>query len=218
MNKEKKEHSSYGMISFSRTNGGNPSLFGSSVEHNEKITMRVSHGSVVRDLHREWYMPEKQVVEVEMSFTQFAEAITSMNTTGVPCTILYTEKDGNAQPCDFTVTREQFEDEFRENRIMANRRANELIDDLKESLSKGRMTKKEMQDCISKLHMLSMDINENTDFIYKQFNKQMDRTTLEAKNEIEAFVQHKVQSLGIEKLKELQDTASAVTQIGTRED
>lgn len=215
---EKKTHSSYGMISFSRTRGGNPSLFGSSVKHDEKITMTVSHASVSRDLHQEWYMPEKQVVEIEMSYTQFAEAITSMNTTGVPCTILYTEKDGNAQQCDFAVTREKYEDEFKKNRAEANRRANGLIGDLKESLAKGRMTKKEMQDCITKLHMLSMDINENTDFIYKQFNKQMDKTTLEAKNEIEAFVQHKVQSLGLEKLKELQDTASAVTQIETKRD
>ena len=203
MEKERKEHSSYGMLSFSRVSGGPPELFGSSVLHDHKIMLSISHGSVIRELSREWYMPEKKIVELEMSYSQFAEAISSMNTTGVPCTILYTEKDGNAQPCDFAVTRKKFEDEFKENRIRANQRANELIEDLKGSLSKGRMTKKEMQDCISKLHMLSMDINENTDFIYKQFNKQLDKSSMEAKGEVEAFVQHKLQSLGLSKLQEL---------------
>ena len=163
-------------------------------------------------------MSGKQIVEVEMSYTQLAEAITSMNTQGVPCTVTFTEKDGNIEPCDFAVTREKFEDEFTKKRMEANRRANELIEDIEAGLSRGRMTKSEMRECISKLRMLSMDINENTDFIYRQFNSQMDKTTLEAKNEIEAFVQHRVQTLGLEKLKELQESTSAVIMAETKED
>lgn len=215
---KKREHPSYGMIRFSRVRGGNPALFGSSVKHDEKITMEVSHASVSRNLSQEWYMSGKQIVEVEMSYTQFAEAITSMNTQGVPCTVTFTEKDGNIEPCDFAVTREKFEDEFTKKRMEANRRANELIEDIEAGLSRGRMTKSEMRECISKLHMLSMDINENTDFIYRQFNSQMDKTTLEAKNEIEAFVQHRVQTLGLEKLKELQESTPAVIMAETKED
>ena len=196
----KKEHASYGMIGFSRVSGGNPALFGSSVKHNEKILLKLSHASVERDLHREWYFPGNTIAEVEMSYTQFAEAIASMNTSGVPCTVLFTEKDGKAEDCDFEVTREKFEEEFMKNRRQANEKANALIGELEQALSKGRMGKKDMEECISKLRMLSMDINENTDFLYRQFNRQMDRTTVEAKNEIEAFVQHRVQSLGIERL------------------
>lgn len=40
-----------------------------------------------------------------------------------------------------------------------------------------------------------MEINGNREFIYKQFNEQMDKTTLEAKGEIEAFMQNKINSV-----------------------
>lgn len=57
-----------------------------------------------------------------------------------------------------------------------------------------------------------MEINENRDFIYKQFNRQMEKTTIEAKGEIEAYAQRKVYSIAAismqdkaNALKELQD-------------
>ena len=40
-----------------------------------------------------------------------------------------------------------------------------------------------------------MDIGANTDFIIKQFNEQMDRTITEAKGEIEAFCQNKINAI-----------------------
>jgi len=153
-------------------------------------------------------MPEGTIVEAEMSYTQFAEAITSMNTVGIPCTISYTEKEGRVADCDFTVTREKYEEEFKNLRLQANQTTNELISQLQEVLSKGKVTKRDIQECITKLNKISMDINENADFVYKQFNKQMDKTSLEAKNEVEAFVQHKVQSLGMERLKEIHEANS----------
>ncbi len=50
-----------------------------------------------------------------MSYSQFAEAITSMNMgSGVPVAIRWTEKDGRIPECDFVSKREQFADEFKE--------------------------------------------------------------------------------------------------------
>lgn len=48
-----------------------------------------------------------------MSQSQFADAITSLNMgDGVPCTIMFTERDGYMPACDFVSKIEQFRGEF----------------------------------------------------------------------------------------------------------
>lgn len=90
---KRKTHPAYGMLSFSRRTGGKQSLFGSSIEHKDVIAMTLRHGEVDRQLNRDWYHGTEVIAEVEMSYAQFAEAITSMNIgTGVPVTIRFTEK------------------------------------------------------------------------------------------------------------------------------
>jgi len=60
---------------------------------------------------------------------------------------------------------------------------------------KKSFTRKNKEEILEKIHHLSMEINGNREFIYKQFNEQMDKTTLEAKGEIEAFMQNKINSV-----------------------
>lgn len=55
------------------------------------------------------------------------------------------------------------------------------------------------------IHHLSMEVNGNREFIYEQFNEQMDKTTLEAKGEIEAFYQNKINSVASAALVEHRD-------------
>ena len=55
-----------------------------------------------------------------------------------------------------------------------------------------------------------MELNGNREFIYKQFNEQMDKTTLEAKGEIEAFMQNKVNSIASAALVEHRDELLAL--------
>ena len=137
------------------------------------------------------------IAEVEMSYSQFAEAITSMNIgTGVPVTVRWTEKDGKIPPCDFVSKREQFEDEFKTQRKNATRVSEELIQEVTELFNqKGTLKKADKEDILRKLNKLKMDIGINTDFIVNQFNEQMDKTVMEAKGEIEAFYQNKVNTI-----------------------
>jgi hypothetical protein len=50
-----------------------------------------------------------------------------------------------------------------------------------------------------------METNGNREFIYQQFNEQMDKTTVEAKGEIEAFCQNKINSIANAALVEHKD-------------
>lgn len=205
--KNRETHPSYGMLQFSRTTGGKTSLFGSSIKHRDTIKMYLRHGDVTRDLNNDWFFGGDKIVEIEMSYSQFAECITSMNMgSGVPVTIRYIEGQGRIEDCQFINKKEQFENEFKEYLNKTNEKANSLIDEIGKLFEdKKSIGKKDREDILKKLNMLYSAINSNTEFIYNQFNEQMDKTTLEAKGEIEAFMQNKINSIANMTLVEKKD-------------
>lgn len=205
-------HPSYGTLAFSRKTGGSTTLFGSSIEHRDIISMKLYHADITRGLHSDFIYGNKLITEVEMSYSQFAEAITSMNMgSGVPVTIRWTEKDGKIPPCDFVSKREQFSDEFKENCKKATEDAQQLIKDVTDLFSqKKALTKSDKDAILNKLHHLNMNIGCNMDFIADQFNEQMDKTVMEAKGEIEAFMQNKVNSIASAALVEHRDELLAL--------
>lgn len=99
----KTSHPSYGTLLFNRAyGGGETALFGSSIKHRDTITMELYHADITRGLNNDWIHGNKLVTRIEMSYSQFAEAITSFGCgSGVPVTIRYTEKDGRIPECDF---------------------------------------------------------------------------------------------------------------------
>lgn len=203
----KTSHPSYGTLAFSRKTGGATPLFGSSIEHRDTIAMTLYHADITRGLHSDSIFGNKKIAEVEMSYSQFAEAITSMNMgSGVPVTIRWTEKDGRIPTCDFVSKREQFADEFKEHVNKAMDDSQNLIKEVSDLFNqKKTLTKADKENIMKKLSKLSQNIGCNMDFIADQFNKQMDKTVMEAKGEIEAFCQNKVNSIATASLVEHRD-------------
>lgn len=203
----KTSHPAYGTIMFNRANGCRRSLFGSSIEHSNVITMEVKHADIERRLNRDWVYGKSPIVEIEMSYSQFAEAITSFGQgSGIPCTIRYTEKDGKIPECDFISKRKQFTDEFKKKREEAVSESKELIKEIAELFSqKKALTKADKESVMGKLNKLSMDIGCNMDFIADSFNEQIDKTVMEAKGEIESFCQNKINTIASAALVEHRD-------------
>ena len=116
--------------------------------------------------------------------------------TGVPVTIRWTEKEGKIPPCDFVNKRGQFIDEFKENKSEALEESQRIISDVTKLFEqKKTLTKADKEKIVEQLNKLNMNIGSNMDFIAEQFNKQLDKTLMEAKGEIEAFCQNKVNSI-----------------------
>ena len=193
----KTSHPSYGTLAFSRRSGGATSLFGSSIEHRDTIAMTLYHADITRGLHEDNIYGNKPIAEVEMSYSQFAEAITSMNMgNGVPVTIRWIRGEGRIEPCPFTDKKQQFEEEFKHRLDKANETANQLILNVEKLFEeKKNLTKNDKNEILSMLTKIYQSINGNSDFMYRMFNEQMDKTTTEAKGEIEAFMQNKINSI-----------------------
>lgn len=198
MERETFKHPAFGMIGFSRVSGGKNTLFGSSIEHNDRIILKIKHGEQNRLLHEDWYYGRGLITEVEMSYSQFAECITAMNVgDGVPCTIRYTEKDGNIPAIAKNESkREQFRQEFSDKILKAMEKVQDQINEIQKSLDdKKNLGVKDRKEMISKLQQVKYNIGSNLDFCVEQFDEQMEKTTLEAKGEIEAFCQNKINSI-----------------------
>ena len=86
--------------------GSGTALFGSSIMHNNVIRLSISKGMMEREGNEDWFLAgtdiNDMIVEVEMSYTQFAEAITSLNIgEGIPVTI--TKVNGTfVEPCPYS--------------------------------------------------------------------------------------------------------------------
>lgn len=194
----KTTHPAYGTILFNRSYSNHKrSLFGSSIEHSNMITMELHHASNLRGYNSDSIFGNELIAKVEMSYSQFAEAITSFGQgAGIPCTIRYTEKDGKIPPCDFVSKREQFTEEFKGKIEDAMNESQQLIQDVADLFSqKKSFTKADKETVMNKLRKLSMDIGCNMEFVADQFNEQMDRTVMEAKGEIESFCQNKINAI-----------------------
>ena len=155
----KTSHPSYGTLAFSRRTGGATPLFGSSIEHRDTIAMTLYHADITRGLHEDHVYGNKVIAEVEMSYSQFAEAITSMNMgSGVPVTIRWTERDGEIPPCDFVSKREQFADEFKEKRKRATDESQQIIKDVAGMFEQKKNLKKNLQH-IGSQELLKLQLN-----------------------------------------------------------
>lgn len=198
LNEEIYTHPAFGMLKFHRVSGGDNTLFGSSIKHNDKIVMTLKHGEEIRTLSRDYYFGKDIIAEVEMSYSQYAECITAMNIgDGIPCTIRFTERDGNIPKiAENNMKREQFINEFSETIKKAMSQVQEQIDSIQASIdNKKNLGAKDKQEIVNQLSQVKNNIGYNLDFCVKRFNEQMDKTVCEAKGEIEAFCQNKINSI-----------------------
>ena len=217
------KHESYGMISLSRWQQSSETvLFGSSIKHRNTISITIREAKHTRDLNNDWYSADKELIEIEMSQSQFAEWITTPNVGfGVPCTIRRVNQIRREDPpfeSKAATCRDEFEREMRkaaEGDTLYMQDALDILEN-KTSISKGD------RETIKKaMKYLRAKITSTLPFIHEQFHEQMDKTITEAKAEIEAFVEHKVRTVGLEAIRDQRpelpeaSEASKVTQAGS---
>jgi hypothetical protein len=195
-------HESYGLIGFSRlTCGGKGmNLVGSSIKHDNVMRMTVYGATLRRGLSHDRFFATSRapIVEVYLSLTQFAEAITCIGQgDGIPCTLHSVNGEHAGEP-PYESKREQFVSEFEEDCAEVASRIDGLESFARSLMEKPSVTKAERADLIEQIRRLKQQIASNMPFVARSFNEQMDRTVLEAKGEVEAFVQHRIITAGLD--------------------
>jgi hypothetical protein len=200
---QRQSHPAYGLLQISRVSGGNLPMFGSSINHDHFISLRICRGEKRRELGMEWYSDKGEIIEVYMSSTQFAEAITSLNHgNGVPCTIQHKEHDFMPLlPQD--QRKSQHATEFKERMQKFAERLGKIKQEANEFLPK--MTKKDAAEWSNKINLIISEVSSGIPYFEQQFREQMEKTVVEAKGEVEAFVNHAIITTGLEAIKGKKD-------------
>jgi hypothetical protein len=195
---EIEQHESYGMAGFSRVSSSHgANFFGSSIRSSHYIELTIRRAERKRNLSQYWYHGREELINVRFSPNQFADLLTSLNVgSGTPCTIQHVNRVRMA-PCPAIDQRQQYEAEFKKDVADTVREASELVKSIKTAFEKPSLGKKERAEIAKQLDLLVGHIRGGMPFIQSQFNEAMDKTVTEAKGEVEAFVNHKIHSLGI---------------------
>lgn len=202
MKKQNETHESWGVVGFYRNYGSERELFGSDVTNHNTIRLAIKQAKKQRDLGRDWTMGDNLICEVELSALQFAELLTNMNMgDGIPCTIRYTQKDGDIQykseKNKIDIIREEREKEIDD----ANTNLKEGINELSELINNKKIPKTIGSEILFKFKKaLSSLEGSNYEFYKKQASEEIDNMIVEAKSQISEHINQKIYSVGLEAL------------------
>ena len=200
---EREEHKEnyMGKVSWYRTSGGAHNLYGTEIKTDHPVCLSICESSESRHLSKTWYHTDKQIIEIEMSSIQWAEFLTSGNTEGVPCTILYRDGKQMDEVPNSEVIRQYAEeskdvfDEFRNG-------ADSLYAKVKEAYDSGKpMGRKQMEELLNQIKGYRDRTIDNVNFVRDSFEEDMNHIVVKAKSEVNAYVETKALELGMEDLK-----------------
>jgi hypothetical protein len=199
------EHESYGMISVSRMSGtrGFP-LFGSSLENNPSmIQVVIAHGQRYHSLGYDHYHGAKEIIRLWMTPAQYAEMISNPNCgTGVPCTIRHiegVEMDWPPEvPNEGKLVRDRFKLEVSELRQKAANGGQHL----KAILSTAKISQKLKDEIQGTYEAATRFLWDAAPFLLESFQEAVEKSVVEAKQEIDAFLAHALQTTGAQALTE----------------
>lgn len=200
MFENEKQEDYMGKIAWSRMNCSHPqAMFGTEIKTSNPVKITISNATEERDLNHNWYFTKDRIVELEMTPIQWAEFLTSGNTEGVPCTLKWIRGQGylSEPKCEdikkvYNNEVEQHFDEIKEDFSALSSKVKAL------SMKLGKANTKELEDLIYKLNM---NMNSNMDYIKSCFKEDMSNMVTKAKAEFNAYVEDRIQAIGIESLK-----------------
>lgn len=191
-------HPAFGMIGAYRvTSTPGAVLFDSDLTHHHSVVLRISTAERHRDLNRDWMHSKKEFVEVQMSEAQWAAFVSSMNTSGVPCTIRRREDDYDIPGLPYEPRLGASIAEVREAADQAVAKIKESHDALVAAFE-GGAGKKEMRERIRDLSIKIQHMPANTQFAAKSLNEHVENVVQKARMDLEAMVVNKAHQLGIE--------------------
>jgi hypothetical protein len=217
------KHPAYGSISISRRQSNGTVLYDSPIPHHHYIAITISHAEDHRSLYRNRHHPRGHILEVALSEAQFAQAITSMNTMGTPCTLARmwnreTDKYELVPSLELVrPERETFEAEVKEATGRVHSQVKDAKDKLEEIMKRGGTVRKgDLKELQGLLYHAEQDVRANLPFIQESFYEAMEGVTAKVKTEIVATAEAVVRQRGLEVTDLLAE--GAIRQLGAPEE
>lgn len=192
-------HPAFGMIGWSVISGGDKHLFGSDIGHGHRIRLTIKRAEHKRNLSNDWYHARQQLIEIEMSHSQFAELITSPNRgDGIPCTLLTVVGESMPSIEGIETKQEMFRREIEES---GRRRLDTItaeIARLGDLIESGKLPKGELRELHKNLAREAAYLPTTLSFVVGQAEEALERSTTHAKIEIEATINNHINRIGMD--------------------
>lgn len=197
-------HPSYGIARFSRISGERGRLYGSKINSSNTIDLTISTSKCRQDLGRDWYYDKDEVINVTFTQTQFAELLTNMNASGVPCTINYREALGRIEFAEMPHELEYIKETILTKQVEQKEKLRTLQKEANGLLIKTGTLKKADKERLIEINRLIVNLAESAlPFYAESAEKTIRKATQEGKAEIEAFNLHAVTTLGLKVLEDI---------------
>jgi hypothetical protein len=190
-------HPAFGQISASRVNG-HTNLYGSDFTHNGYVTITIKTSELHRNLSNDWHFETGQLIEVALSEAQWATFVSSLNNgSGVPCTLEWIAGKGRLPRLPNPKSRvDQFGKEFQK----SFDEALEALEELQSALAASGLSKKKIDELLSRARRAQSAIQSSAPFVTQQFGEHMENEVESAKVEVHGYIQNLIQRAGLEAL------------------
>jgi hypothetical protein len=191
MKKSMKEekHESYGLIGISRIQSSHGiNLFGSSMKYRNYLHLTIKRATKSRRHSTDWYHEEEDLIRIRLSPSQFAEMITNLNKgEGTPCTLAYVAGK-RMEECPEVTTRQALQDDFKAQMSAISDKVSVMEKELKNILEKPTITKSDRAGLAHAVQQMRQEISSNLPFMRHCYEESVEKSVLEAKSEVEAYV------------------------------
>ncbi len=193
-------HPSYATVNLSRVSG-NRRLFRSKNRHQHYVSLSISTAKVITTDGHETVMPERELIEVDMSETQFARMITGIGLgSGTPATLnrfLFSCIPDPEEKSD----EHQHKERIQECGQRAVSRLKELLAQFQAlSDAKSRPTLSQLREFLKNASSIVANLPNNLAYTHEVLHELFEERVDEAKSEIDAYLQSVVHRTGIDVL------------------
>jgi hypothetical protein len=195
------EHPAFGMIRASRTTvGGGPGagavLFDSDIKHGHTVRIVIERATRKRDLNHDWIHGGQELVEIEMSEAQWASFVSSMNTSGVPCTLRRTETDIQVPGLPYAPRLAESMAEVKNAAVETFGKIRAARDDYEQAVAE-KAGAKVIKEKLRTLHYAIENSGANMTFAAKTLAEHAENVVQKARADIEAMVYQQAALLGL---------------------
>ena len=205
-------HPAYGTIEVSHPMGGSDVYFGSRVEHQSRVCVTISTGSLKRDLSNDWIHSEKLLLELELTDAQWAQFVSSHSGRATPCTFRHYPKGALENGLEIVPgiagdpdARPSFSEEMRKTLRKEVADLRDAVKRMDAMLESGKLGKKELQDIRNNVAWGAERVASNGGFVAEQFTEHMETVVSDARIEIEATMRNTIQTIGLDAVKRMRE-------------
>lgn len=199
-NNEMETHPSWVLVGFSRYTGSS-TFFASPVIHHGGVELTVKRAVRQRELNRDWIYGRDQLIQVRMSFEQFATAITAMNQgDGHPATLAWLPGEGVIPDPPFDHHRAPFQGDLKATVGEVAALMRPVVEKIEKMQAAKSITKGDVAALASDARMMQQQVVSNLPFLIRSFRERMDQVETAAKIEITATLDAALRGAGLEAL------------------